>query len=305
MDFDAFVDVFSLLTRWEATFPYHKDRYAFLLLEYAAQDGTSVAALKRGPYARLLHKPLVRELLGRHGSSHLHADDVRAFDVPGATRFRVGFSQWPRKPRKRSEDWTWQQTTRPGCNLVLQLNFPLKHNHRVRRIAGRRVRQLEPGGHPARLDREITMAWARIDFDLDHSEALIEEIQTDWIREVVDASRCGYDPHGARAWKRYIDELLAPHIRQWDEAMLTASITYLARHLGIRDIYFHTFDGGARMKHMRSPTWRPPRSLYTCLPRKFCFKETPYAPHFIRQEKAPRVQGALAGSPVRWFVLRL
>ena len=39
MDFNTFFDVFSLLSRWEKTFPYHKDRYALMLLEYAAQDG--------------------------------------------------------------------------------------------------------------------------------------------------------------------------------------------------------------------------------------------------------------------------
>ena len=305
MDFDTFFNVFSLLSRWEKTFPYHKDRYALMLLEYAAQDGISIAELKRGRYARLLNKPLVRQFLGRHGSSHVHADDIRAYEVPGATRYRIGFSRWPREKSKRCEDWTWQQTTRPGYNFVLQLNFPLKHNHRVRRLAGRRVRHMDPGSHPARLDREITMAWARIDLDLDHSEALIEEIQTDWIREVVDAARPGPTSASARAWKQYIDELLEPHIRQWDEAMLTAAISYLARHVGIRDIYFHTFQGGAQMKHMRTPSWQPPRSLYTKLPRRFCFQETPHAPHFIRKEKAPRVRKALEEKPVRWHVLRL
>ena len=46
-------------------------------------------------------------------------------------------------------------------------------------------------------------------------------------------------------------------------------------------------------------------SLYTTLPRKFCFQETPHAPQFIRKEKAPRVRKALEEEAVRWHVLWL
>lgn len=301
MDFNTFFDVFSLLGRWEKTFPYHKDRYALMLLEYAAQDGISVAELKRGPFARLLSKPLVCDFLGRHGSAHVHADDVRAFEVPATTRFRVSFTRWPDEMPEEKEAWQWEQISRPGFNLVLQLNFPLKHNHRARRLLRHRLGDAYMSGHPARFDREISMAWARIDLDLDHGQALIEELQTDWIREVLFWAECSDYEHVRHAWKRYFQEQLEQHARTWAEAMLSAAITYLARHLGIRDIWYHTFDGGRLMKRMGFP----PRSLYTSLPKRFCFQETRHAPHFLRRERNAEVQKALGTKSLRWHVLRL
>lgn len=39
-------------------------------------------------------------------------------------------------------------------------------------------------GHPVSRQRN-TLAWARLDLDLNSATALIEEIQSDWIRDVV------------------------------------------------------------------------------------------------------------------------
>ena len=52
-------------------------------------------------------------------------------------------------------------------------------------------------GHPGRAGQNATLAWARIDFDLGSGDALIEEIQSDRIRDVLGAmgekpcSSCG------------------------------------------------------------------------------------------------------------------
>ena len=80
---------------------------------------------------------------------------------------------------------------------------------------------LAPGERP--YFRE-TLAWARIDLDLVSSEALVEEIQSDWVRCANRLkrrlSRCGSDQHAlesnaysttvdrARMYFRFVDNKL-------------------------------------------------------------------------------------------------
>ena len=69
----------------------------------------------------------------------------------------------------------------------------------------------------------------------------------------------------------------------WDEAMLAATLWFLRVELGIRWIFYHTFETGNWLKDMiRS---KPPRSLYTDLPKQFCFQETYNPPAFIMRSR--------------------
>ena len=43
--------------------------------------------------------------------------------------------------------------------------------------------------HPVASGGELTLAWSRIDLDLDRGEALVEEIQSDWVRDAQSQSR--------------------------------------------------------------------------------------------------------------------
>ena len=100
---------------------------------------------------------------------------------------------------------------------------------------------------------------------------------------------------------RYVDEVLQPHIAVWDEAMLTATLRFLREDLGIRRIFYHTFDGGNRIKALRSGM--PPRSLYTRLPRRFCFRKTAEVPSFLMAQR--RVRKEVQKGGVRFFLLEL
>jgi len=52
--------------------------------------------------------------------------------------------------------------------------------------------------------------------------------------------------------------------------------------LGISKVYYHTYESGNYFKGLPEYS-RPPRSLYTKLPKRFGFKETQEKPEFWKQ----------------------
>ena len=60
--------------------------------------------------------------------------------------------------------------------------------------------------------------------------------------------------------------------------MLTATLDFVHRELGINKVFYHSFDTGVRLKGIESG-WGPPRSIYTDLPRRFCFELGEERPH--------------------------
>ena len=88
------------------------------------------------------------------------------------------------------------------------------------------------------------------------------------------------------------------------EAMLAAAIWFLRAGLGIHRVYMHTYEMGWRMKDM---WWggKGPRSIYSRLPRRFCFRETRHAPWFLRCDKSRRIRRLLARPDACWHMLDL
>ena len=84
--------------------------------------------------------------------------------------------------------------------------------------------------------------------------------------------------------------------------MLAATIWFLREEIGISRIYYHTHEYGAQLKRIR---WGlPPRSLYTSLPRRFCFERTEEAPEFLvryaTRGRARRLLNAARFQSIRW-----
>jgi hypothetical protein len=157
-----------------------------------------------------------------------------------------------------------------------------------------------------------TLAWARIDFDLNTNEALIEELQTDWLRRArqllkqIESGKARYYNYGTNTTpdklKIYLENVLAVYGAIWDEALLTAAIQFILQELGITKIYLHTPDTGAAVKLIKHT--QPPRSLYSSLPRKFCFSQTDKAPEFLYRHRAFRkLEKQLGGT--QWNVINL
>ncbi len=267
-------------------FPYFKDRYALQLLAYAAADG-------RPPFASLLQKPTIRRILAEARRTRGGWDLLDSYFPPTTELYHLTFALWGEET-----DETWYQTSRPGFNLVVQLNFPLAHDRAYRRCVRPDASDppFEWDAHPIHQKGRHTLAWSRIDFDLARGEALIEEVQSDWVRYVrrvaeraqVSLREGHFAPPSwvglgcdAQQLVRYAEHVLANHRRLWDEAVLAASLWLLREHLGIRRIFMHTLEGGCALKRMAGCP--PPRSLYENLPRAFCFERVHGAPRFLQE----------------------
>ncbi len=280
-------EILRYFPKYRTRFDYFKDRYALLLLQLAFADGARKQDIKASSFAQLLDKAVVKELLSMFGGKAVTADDYDWFWPLDVQCYHLTLGTWD------GSTCSWNQTSRQGFNLVLQLNFSNQHNAAYRRLVDPgNERPFEFFGHPI-SKRGHTLAWARLDIDLDRGEALIEEIQNDWLREarwayreaVREGESCFFWSSDIKAGDviRYVTDVLRDYETTWDEAMLSATLWFLRRELGITKVYYHTHETGAAMKRIFYRR-QPPRSLYTRLPRKFCFEESGDAPAFIRRK---------------------
>lgn len=290
----------------QLSYPAFKDRDAAWLLHQRMGEQQRIADLGNSPLAPLMNRPAIRAVTSRCGDGCLYArdllplaDPLTAFepdqDIPETgpveaawaammaadTRwFTVSFATWP--DLSAQSDWREMQVSRQGCNLVLQVNFPDTHQQAFYRVFNAQARRaIEYAGHPVRTTGPITMAWARLDFDPDGKELLIEELQTDWLRVIRNgrAALQGFVAKSERDRARaYIDETVARY-KDWAQVTLLAALAFSVTELGIRRIWLHQPETGARLKNIRHEY--PPRSLYTDLPRRFGFRPTVRAPSFL------------------------
>jgi hypothetical protein len=291
----------EMLPAGRTLFTYAKHQYGLQLLRYAAPRPTPVAALRQTPAAPLLQKPQVKAALAQCGNKISRAFlDAHIGCLPGIEHYALGIDVWaPAGNRRRAI-----QTSRPGANLVLQINFSHQHNRAFERLL-----QPEPswdfnnGFHPVlhgeAAGRRHTLAWARLDIDFDHGEALIEEIQTDWLRlarKYYEHARSGSTSRLLSRWRdhmrapenfaEYYETCLARHAAHWDEATLAAALFFLREELGLPEIWMHTPQSGLLLKEMDAKYAAPPASLYSDLPQRFCFRATESLPGFLAQDKS-------------------
>ena len=270
-------------------FNYGKDWYAVELLKLAIHGETSVTELKRSAYGRLFDKQSVRSWFGSLGKSTVTRADLDLLwpDEWESYRLTLGtFDGWAQTSRKG----------KLGCNVVLQMNL---NEGDARLMDGvletRGMDPFEWACHPVNTGRYRTLAWARIDLDWDTGEALIEEIQNDRLREVkslLDAARERKLDEISRWGVTMKTSFLADYWEKslklsravWDEAMVCATLRFIVGELGLRKIYYHTPESGRLYKRISCS--EPPRSVYTDLPRKFCFQRVGHGPEFLG--KKPR-----------------
>lgn len=289
-------DILACLPRDRTLFYYYRDRYSIGLLRQLSRTPTTLAALKQTPFAALTHKPRIKALLATLGKRPLQETHFALHDYdPEQMHFVLTLGSWG---SDHVRDWRYQQTSRRGYNLVLQLNFCNHHQLRYQRLRAK-AGTFGYVGHPTSSQRN-TLAWARIDLDWDSGTALIEEIQSDWIRKALHLSGMaerrlarlqnaqqstlfyglGCTLKTTLDYCRYIHQRYQPI---WAEAMLWATLDFLRNELGLRRIYYHTAESGRLLKRIEGNL--PPLSLYSDLPRKFCFDEATEAPAFIASDR--------------------
>ena len=301
-------EVIACLPKGRTLFRYTKDDYAFRLLSRAAANEATLEELRASPFGKLLQKPAVKDAMARGSSAQWFGPQFGACR-DGQQTYRLSLDEWG----EDDDDWDWRQTTRQGSSLVLQLNLTGRHHELMTRMLGNK--DDDPFHfccHPAREGRNATLAWARLDFDLEKQEALIEEIQTDRLRDVRSLMRqdpcqgCGQihwdgyrlDP---RAVRRFWEEEMKHHEAMWEEAMMMAALEFLFEEIGMRRVFYHTFELGCRLKGITRSF--PPKSLYTSLPKKFCFQKTGEIPDFLRGSKFRRRELKKAAGDSRFFVM--
>lgn len=301
-------------------FPYYADRESPWLLAQLMARRARVSDLRKGPAAKLLARPLVQPLVAGCGGE-LRQRDVIALAY---AQEAIGFQDMSRPARTTLDDvygadWLgftltfgawgtdepahWAQMSRDGGNLVLQLGFPADHAE----VMGKYLepdtrRKFEDSYHPVRLTGAPTLAWARLDIDMDQGVALIEEIQCDWLRNVRDQLRFLEDEpersREARSTRLYDAHLRQRYGRGWSRAMLLSTLLVLRDYLGIRDVFMHRFDPGNVLKCMDGDC--PPVSLYRDLPKAFCFAPTKEAPGFLERLRRRDLAILRQAGPVFW-----
>ncbi|MDA7945990.1 MAG: hypothetical protein MPJ78_00775 [Hyphomicrobiaceae bacterium] len=320
MEFEAIREIIACLPRGRTLFYYFPDRYAIYLLSRYLGEGRAVAEVKSSSFAKLLQRPTLKSIVGKKGDGHLSTDDLGAAWAVEPECYLLTLGSWGPEKRNRWSHY-YHQTSRPGANLVLQLNFSSRHNRSYRAlIKPGRAAPFQTSVHPIARRGFHTLAWARLDVDLDTGEALIEEVQTDWLRYAQSAKRRAdtwhTDPEMRRALETiyfngvdidvkalqtYVDEVLRVHLRVWDEAMLTAVFEFLLDELGVRRIYYHDYDCGRRLKSIAGSG--PPRSVYSRLPSRFCFAKVSEAPEFLMSKPTRTLRTLVRAGHLRFWKL--
>jgi len=297
-------EIIQCLPQGRTLFGYFRDRYAAMLLDWAVGDGVTVAELKRGRFAGLLHKPAIKELLAGCGNGVLDARSFAVLWAEPSEQFLLTLDSWGGEHR------SWQQTSRAGHNLVLQVNLHDGYRQAFDRCVPDEQRwRFNWYGHPVMQRRadgfyRQTLGWVRMDVDLTTGELLIEEIQTDCVRELRTMLQLcnGVEEPQAQLLAAFCRGVLQRVGKLWDELLLSAALWFSREELGIHKVWYHTADSGSELKRIKEDL--PPRSVYTTLPRRFCFNTTQEQPEFLLADKSYR--RAVRGKPLpQWFHLEL
>ncbi len=287
MEHKLLKEVLACFKEERMVFHYFKDKYCMFLLEQFIGEGKTISELKQSHLSQLCTKPVIREWLSNIGNKYIDSIRLQELWSTEMEHFSLSLDEWG------GDCPSWQQTCRKGYNLVLQLNFSKSHDRVFEKVADTEYDPFAYGMHPVHKGSRNTLAWSRIDISDDFSEALIEEVQTDWLREVDSTYKylqklddvCDYERYGIKPYKEqfkaYVESMYS-YKKLWDEAILTASLEFLVKKIGVKNIFYYDFETGCKLKEL--DCGRPPKSLYTKLPRKFGFKKIYEAPSFIAED---------------------
>lgn len=293
---------------------YFKDRYCLELIEYEIKrrgtDSLRVSELNKGNLAALRQKPVIAEVIKNCRGNHVGLYDLQKAWPKQLLCYVVTLATWG------DGDRYCDQTSRKQRNLVLRINFDGAHIAAYEKLIKPESEKgpFEYWGHPVSRGRQKTIGWIRMDISFDTNEVLIEEIQTDWLRRSERASQnaksvlsgrssdfTGKLIHNSLAnfddLKYYVNTLLKPYRELWPELAMDCAIRFIRDELGITNIFYHTFETGIKIKGI----WgKPPRSLYTKLPKKFGFELTDHAPEMLVQHTFARRCIKAINEP-RWY----
>ncbi len=172
-------EILACLPKGKTLFAYERNHYCVMLARWLIEAGWSARDIRSSRFARVLEKPRLKRLLQERGRLELAADDFAWLVPEHPDQWRLTTATWGSE-----EAFQYFQISRPGRNIVLQLNFPHAHNAALSKLLNPTVTKAFANTYHPHSRQENTLAWARLDIDLESGSALIEEIQSDWIRRV-------------------------------------------------------------------------------------------------------------------------
>jgi len=274
---------------------YFKDKYALDLLSAVFKSGTNIGEIRKSRFDKLLNKQLIKSILSTCGNGQWnHTDPVEYIDEK-TQYFNYDLGTWGKESKWRKDGYF--QVSRPEKNLVFQVLFGSGHDYDFNRILGQNLRDhFSYDFHPIHKKKN-TLGWVRMDIDLDNGEVLIEEIQNDWFRLVKSMERSfiemangrmeessTFNEIGLKRLRNYI-KVIRPTMKIWDEILMGLALNFIIDELGIRTIWYHSFETGNYFKELSSYSTKPPKSLYKSLPEKFCFELNKAGPKMLRECK--------------------
>lgn len=296
----AYGDLVACLPQGRTLFRYGHGQFAPMLLRQLLLHGWMLPDIRTSRFAKLLDREIMRPLMASAGKLKLEPVELQLAYPTEATSWRLSVGCWS-SGKKR----TWRQTARLGSNVVLQLNFCREHDAAFDALFG------ENSGHIMRRtshpvsQKENTLAWARLDVDIDEGAVLIEEIQSDWVRDTERMCRWPINYFNRlsveerpktlvdrKEYQRraviYGQSILPRFTTHWQETMLAACQFFAFEELGVDNLFMHTFETGNLLKGI-DPKWgAPPRSIYSDLPRRMGFERGTLAPNFLSDELTTR-----------------
>ena len=272
-------------------------RYELLLLKrlMKKKGDLDIVDLKRSEFRPLVHKPLTKALIRSRNGRPLNEFDLLAVWPCENEPYRLTLGVWPDMQfgLRRGYD----QTSRPGRSLVLQVNMSASHRRALSKFVPAWQDELRTY-HPIAGGDELTLGWIRLDICLETNEALVEEIQSDWIKDVNwNAEYFDFEDEN---WKAY-REMFEPIANRWTETGLSAALWFLLEEIGISTVFMHTHRTGELFKGIRKGT--TPKSIYYSLPRKFCFQRTHFGPLFIRDYRKRSIKELFRDPDTKWWML--
>ena len=271
-------------------YQYSEGTYAKLLLKYGCEQKQKLSEIKQSKWGYLLNKPSIKKVVSKCGDGFLNKEYLEESWCEKTKVFSLTLSQWGILETKK-KNCAYYQVSRPQKSLVLQVNFGGDHNAVFNTYFKKSTREYFTHSLHAGHQRKNTLGWIRIDLDMDKGEALIEEVQTDWMKTVFRIAKelktknleHPLVKERTQACRNYINFMLKNY-KGWDEILLYSAIRFLKEEIGIYNIWYHTFESGKFYKMMPDYSL-PPQSLYTKLPKKMGFKKVKQIPKILAECK--------------------
>ncbi len=128
LDIKTAKEVITCMPEGKTAFSYYKDRYAPFILSQAIEIECRVTNLKHSVYSRLLNKSMVKTIIAQSGNRILHHEQLAMVWAEPSIPFLLTLDTWGHNDRG------WDQVSRSGHNIVLQLNFSNQHDELSRKL---------------------------------------------------------------------------------------------------------------------------------------------------------------------------